>query len=240
MMGQAMFDDLIKRLTSKPELLHEYAALRSSLNLGSSSGGCKSVLVTSAQPLDGKTTIVLDLALTAMLSGRKVIIVDADMRRPRIHEALELPNTLGLSDILGARTHAREVVQTVKAMGGNPLDDRSVSVITAGLGGAALTETLGGPILKDAIGELTRAYDAVLVDSPPVLAADDALLLAPLVDGVIVVVHTGIVTESDLKLTKARLEGVGGRVLGVVMNRFDPRVHGPGAHPYAARYYERG
>jgi Mrp family chromosome partitioning ATPase len=175
-----------------------------------------------------------------MLSGRKVIIVDADLRRPRIHDALELPNTLGLSDILDARTHAREVIQTVKAMGANPLDDRSVSVITAGLGGAALTETLGGPILKDAIGELTRAYDVVLVDSPPVLAADDALLLAPLVDGVIVVVHTGIVTESDLKLTKARLEGVGGRVLGVVMNRFDPRIHGPGAHPYAARYYEGG
>ena len=167
-----MLDGLIQRLTSKPELLHEYAALRSGLNLGSSSGGCKSVLVTSAQPLDGKTTIVLDLGLTAMLSGRKVIIVDADLRKPRIHEALELPNTLGLSDILGARTHAREVIQTVKAMGGDPLDDRSVSVITAGLGGAPLTETLGGPTLKDAIGELTRAYDVVLVDSPPVLAAD--------------------------------------------------------------------
>src|SRR5436189_81847 len=118
-----MLDGLIQRLTSKPEVLHEYAALRSGLNLGSGAAGCMS--------------------------------------------------------------------------------------------GSQRCETLRDPPLWYALGELPRASVVVLVDSPPVLAADDALLLAPLVDGVIVVVHTGIVTERDLKLTKARLEGVGGRVLGV-------------------------
>ena len=179
MMGQAMFDDLIQRLTSKPELLHEYAALRSSLNLGSSSGGCKSVSSPAPSPRR-KDHDRSDLALTAMLSGRKVIIVDADMRRPRIHEAPRAAEHTRAERYPG-RAHSRA--------GGHPdgqgdgresADDRSVSVITAGLGGVPLTETLGGPTLREATWRAhPRLRRRVLVDSPPVLAADDALLLAP-------------------------------------------------------------
>jgi len=232
--ADTMIDVLLRRLTSNAELLDEYASLRGRLHLARGPNARKSILATSAQPREGKTTVIVNLALATMRAGRRVAILDADMRKPRIHEVLDLPNTIGLSDVLAGHAHAGDVIQTVKTAG-DDVGEASLSVITAGRG-TGFAEALGEPVMRDAVKDLTGICDAVLVDSPPVLAADDALRLAPFVEGVIVVVHTGVATEDDVKLTKTRLEDAGGRVLGVVMNRFDPRVHGPSSHPYSAYY----
>jgi Mrp family chromosome partitioning ATPase len=80
-------------------------------------------------------------------------------------------------------------------------------------------------------------YDVVLVDSPPVLSVNDAVLLAPLVDGIVLVLNTGVVTENEVKQTKERLERAGGKILGAVMNAFIEKFHGPGSQPYHG-YYE--
>ena len=236
MIARTMFDHLLERLTSNPEVLHEYGALRSSLHLSRDADAHCSALVTSAQPLEGKTTVLLNLALVTVLSGRSVVVLDADMRRPHIHRMLGLPNTVGLSDVLAGRAQVQDVIQSVKATDERLVGEGSLAVITAGRDGTAFTEALGESTLRETVQHLTRAYDLLLIDSPPVLAAQDALLLASLVDGVVVVVHTGSVTIEDLTLTKTRLEEAGGRILGAVMTRFDSRVHGPASHPYAAYY----
>jgi capsular exopolysaccharide synthesis family protein len=229
-----MLDDLVESFASNPDLVQEYAGLRSRLHL-SRRPGLRSILVTSAQPREGKTTVVVNLGLASMLSGARAVLLDADMRRPGVHRRLEIPNTVGLKDLLTGTAHEPDVIQTLKT-GSDLALERVLAVITAGQHGARLAEALGSDTLKATLNYLTTSYDLLLIDSPPVLAAPDALSLAPAVDGVVVVVHTGMVAEADLKLTKARLEEAGGTVLGVVMNRFDARLHGPSAHPYSAYY----
>jgi Mrp family chromosome partitioning ATPase len=91
--------------------------------------------------------------------------------------------------------------------------------------------------LADAIRAFAQVYDTVVIDSPPVLSVSDCLLLAPLVDGVILILSTGALLQSDATRAKQQLEQAGGRILGVVMNRFDENLHGPAFHPYHG-YYE--
>jgi len=228
---------LAERLTADPRLWHDYVALRSRLRLATASSPLRSLLVTSSQPREGKTTTLLNLGLVTLLAGRRVALLDADLRRPRLHELLGLPDSPGLTDLLAGRACLSEVVHAIqppKLAGRLP---GGLSVITAGRGAAILTDLLGGAALKETVRELRENHDILLVDSPPVLAADDACVLAPLLDGVVLVVASGVAVESDLKLTKARLEEAGAQVLGAVMNRFDPRLHGPATLPYSAYYY---
>jgi len=92
------------------------------------------------------------------------------------------------------------------------------------------------PKLREAVEYLRAVYDVVLFDSSPILSVSDALLLAPMVDGVILVLNTGIVAEKDAKRAKDRIEQAGGHILGVVMNRFNEKLHGKSYHPYYGYY----
>src|SRR5262249_42486411 len=156
-------------------VLDEYGALGGRLHLARGSSPRKTVLATSAQPREGKTTVIVNLALATMWAGRHVAILDADMRKPRIHRIFDVPNTIGLSDVLERRAHTADAIQTLKATNGDEHAEGSLSLITSGRGGAGLADALGEAGMRDAINYLTSIADAVLVDSPPILAADDAL-----------------------------------------------------------------
>lgn len=229
--------NLRRRLTSDPGVFHGYAALRSSLRLAAASSPLKSLLFTSAQPAEGKTTTLLNLGLTMMAAGQKVLIIDADVRKPRIHDLLELSNSVGLTDILTAGVHPQRVVQVLQAGSDGIPGEGSLGVIPSGKGSPAATEAIRASTLQEPIRYLVDRWDVVLIDSSPVLAANDPILLAPLVDGIVFVVRTGVAQETQTRDAKTRLEQAGGRIVGVVMNCFDPRRHGPGTHPYASYYY---
>ncbi len=233
------YDDVLQRLTSDQEVAHSYETLLSSLHLLNSSRPLRSILVTSTQPEEGKTTVTINLALTMMLAGKRVLIVDADLRKPRIHRILELDDTRGFADLLAGNLSVQDVIQVIERTSGAPQPEYILSVITSGRVSPNSFNLLASPKVKAAIEHFTEMFDTVLLDSPPALSVSDSLLVAPVVDGVILVLNTGAVSEKDAERAKERLEQAGGHILGVAMNRFSEKLHGPSFHPYHSYYLSR-
>lgn len=235
-----MDPDFRSKVNASPETAHGYETLMSSLHLLSSTKPGTSLLVTSTQPEEGKTTVTVNLALTMVRAGKNILLVDTDCRRPKIHQIFKLENTRGFVDILAGTSNVEDVVQVVRLSDndGEEARPQALSVIPSGMVTPTSFHALGSPKLKEAIECATRSYDVVLLDSPPTLSVSDPLLLAPMVSGIVLVMNTGVVTERDAKQAKERLEQAGGHILGVVMNRFDERRHGPALYPYHD-YYSR-
>lgn len=225
-------------LDASPQMAPAYDTLVSNLHLLSSPRPLRSVLVTSTQPEEGKTTVAINLALTMACASRRVFLLDADLRRPRVHTHLQLDNTRGFADVLAGALGVPEVVQIVKVANDALNARHTLSVVTSGSPSPSAFDALRSPKLRETLESLTAAYDMVIVDSPPVLSVSDALIVTCAVDGTLLVVSTGVVTEKDAARAKERLEKAGGRLLGVVMNCFDEAVHGPALNPYHSYYEE--
>ncbi|MGA7991387.1 MAG: polysaccharide biosynthesis tyrosine autokinase [Thermoanaerobaculia bacterium] len=202
-----------------------YRAFRTSLLL-SRADGVKSLVVTSAVPLEGKTSNAVNLAIVLGQLGRRVLLVDTDLRRPRIHEILNVSNRVGLVSVLAARTDLVDAIQ--------PTHIANVSVLTAGPIAPDPSGLLHSEAMKRLVASTGSAFDHVVFDSPPVLAVTDAVLIAHLTDGAILCVRAGV-TSRD-KIAQARDELLRGQVaiLGVLLNSArDEARTGPGAPQYA-------
>jgi capsular exopolysaccharide synthesis family protein len=232
----ARYRELLRVLDSSPELRQSYETLLSSLRLRNGAKPLRTLLLTSAQPREGKTTLSVCFGLALARAGQRTLIVDADLRRPRIHHIFELDNDKGLAPMVFGQMPGKDAVHTIQVPAVAGGKGCTVSVMTSGRSSTGAFDAIQSPSLADAIGDLARSYDRVIIDSPPVLSVSDPLLLAPLVDGVVLIVATGTVTGADAKRAKDQLEQAGGRILGVVMNRFDENLHGAGFHPYHGYY----
>lgn len=233
---QPRYLHLWRVLNTDPEVSHGYDTLMSSLAILSARRPLSSIMMTSAQPEEGKTTIALNLSLTMMRSGKNILLLDADSRRPQIHKLFGLENSPGFADVLAGRVGIQDVIRTVRVSDEGSKNTQAISVVTSGVASSGSLHALGSHKAKQSIEHATKLYDLVLLDAPPILAASDALLLASMVDGIVVVLNTGQVTAKDAARAKERLEEAGGHILGVVMNRFDEKMHGPGFHPYGSYY----
>jgi capsular exopolysaccharide synthesis family protein len=218
-------------------MLQSYETLMIGLQLRKSSGPLTSILVTSTQPEEGKTTVSVNLAITMTFSGKKVVLIDADLRKPRLQQIFQLNNTVGFSDVVSSRIGFHDAIQMVTSSGNDPGGRRGLSVVTSGGTTANALGLMDAGNLRERIEQLAKEFDMVIIDSPPVLSVSDPLMIAPIVDGVILVLNTGVVMERDAQCAKQRLEQAGARLLGVVMNRFSEKRHGPGYHPYQGYYY---
>lgn len=235
----APYTEYLHLLTSDPAVEHAYQTLLDTFYLPNWNRPLKTLLVTSTQPEEGKTTVTVMLALTAMMAGKRVLLIDADLRKPRVHEVLRVHNKIGLGNFLAGQGGVHDAIQAVE-ISPSPSDGiaRSLSVITSG--SARTTNTilsLGTPKLKGLLEELGQQFDFVFLDSPPALSVTDPLFIAPMADGIIFITGVGVVAERDAKQAKERIEQAGGKILGVVMNRFNEKLHGPGHHPYYEGYY---
>ena len=173
----------------------------------------KVVLVTSAAPDEGKTTLVANLAVVLGETGKRVLVLSCDFRRPTIHELFEVPNRLGLADALKEPTSAQ-------ILNGCVLDTRfrGVSVAPSGTSFNRPGEILGSDAMPRALREARAKADVVLVDTAPILAASDAAHLIPAVDMVLVVARAGEVTTALAHRTREVLERLQSRQIGVVLN----------------------
>lgn len=235
-------EDVLEVLNPTHGASQSFETLMSSLYILNTIKPLKTVLFTSSQPGEGKTTITVNLAFTMMSAGKNILVVDADLRKPRIHRLLRLDNSFGFGDVLANNLKAEDVIHVehfVEAGNEGNQSEKLLSVITSGRTSPNYFSTMGLPSLKEAIEHLKSRYDTILLDSPPVLSVSDPALLAPMVDGVILILDTGAVAERDVKRAKDRLEQAGAHIVGVVLNRFDERVFGPGYHPYYYSYYDR-
>ena len=191
-----------------------YNSLRGSLLYSTSHGLPKSLLVTSSQPSEGKTTTSYAIAQGFARMGRKVLLVDVDLRRPSVHRRLDLDNEKGMSTLL---TNQDSVEHVVKPSGLKNLD-----VITSGPVPPSPTELIASVRMEELIEELTAQYDVVVFDSPPILGLADAPLISALVQGVIFIIESERARRGSLKASLRRLRTMRPVILGAVLTMFDP------------------
>ena len=229
------YQEFLRVLASGPEIAQSYENLLTSLELLSSGRPLKSLLVTGTQPHEGTTTVAVNLALTAALAGKRVLILDADFRTPQLHRIFQLENERGLADILTSRGASEAVIQTVSISAPEHGPQGSLNVVTTGgTVSASVLPAIRTPEFAKSLQTLVADYDLALVDTSPLLTAGDALLFAAAVDGVILVLNAGTTAEREAALAKERLRQAGGNVLGVVLNRFDEKTHGSSLYPYSS------
>lgn len=189
-----------------------FRTLRSNIERSNAEQPPKTILVTSSRPGDGKTTVASNLASIYAQSGKRVILLDADLRRPAIHHAMGISNRLGLSTLFRENFKLEQVWKTAKNT------PPSLKVITSGTLPANPAELLGSEKMLYLMADLRKNADIIIIDSPPMVVAD-VQIMASLVDGVILVIQPGKSIAEEAKSTFAQLKRSGAQVLGVVFNR---------------------
>lgn len=202
-----------------------FRQIRTNLQFAHVSHESKAVLVTSSLPGEGKTTTATNLAIALAQAGQTVVLVDADLRRPRVDDYLGLERNAGLTTALIGDADVNDLLQ--------PWGDDDLYVLTSGLIPPNPSELLGSEAMKNLITRLERAFDAVIIDAPPLLPVTDAAVLAQQVGGVVLVIGSTKVKAPDLQKSLAALQMVNADLLGVVVNLLPSK--GPDAYAYS--YY---
>ncbi len=209
-----------------------YRILRTNLQFASIDEPVRTLLVTSADPSEGKTLTVANLAVALAQSGRRVVILDCDMHRPRLHRVFNAVNNVGVTSAL-----LRESLDPTPFL--QRTDVPNLRVMTTGPLPPNSAELLGSQRMHTLLTELRAQADFVLVDSPPVLALSDAPVISTQVDGVLLVVHAGRTRRETLKRAQAVLRQVNANLVGVLLNRVSRRSKGYYyyySHHYSKRY----
>jgi len=220
--------DIFSTEMGAQDVVERFVTLRSRLYQVAAVQPLRRILISSSLPMEGKTFITANLAHAfSRQSDRRVLLIDADIRAPRLHMSLGAANTPGLSDYLLGDVSETQVTQVGPA--GN------LCLIPAGKDTKDPGELLHRPRMKELLDKMSRLFDWVIVDSPPALAVHDASLLADICDGVLFVVRAG---TTDFEIAeKAASEFQGKNLLGVVLNRVEK---GDAYHSYYYSYYNSG
>lgn len=214
-------DLLLTELDKRSPLAEAYRHLRTSILLSTAGRPPRTLLITSSVPSEGKTTTAVNSAISLSQTGARVLIIDADMRRPRLHLIFNLSNSNGLSALL-----SREAVDS-EISGAIQHDEESgLFVLTAGPLPPNPAELIGSDQMVKLLSALTPKFTHIIVDSPPVAAFTDGVLIASMVEGVLLVVHSGKTSRKIVTRARRLLQDVGARIIGVVLNKADTGSHG--------------
>lgn len=196
---------------ARSPVAESYRHLRTSLLLSSAGQPPKTILVTSSQPSEGKTTTAINTAFMLAQTGAEVLIIDCDLRRPRLHAHFGAPNVRGLTNWLSGETDIDALVQTYGP-------DHNLKFLTSGPVPPNPAELLGSDEMRKLLGVLTERFAHVVIDSPPAISFTDASILSTMVDGVVLVVHGGRSSRAVVRRAKQQLLDVGAHIFGVVLN----------------------
>ena len=216
---QAGGEDPVAALRDPKSMLAEsYSALRSSLLYSTRTGLPQLMLVTSAQPSEGKSTTSFAVARSLALVGKKTLLIDADLRRPSIHRQANIANKAGLSDLLIGDKTIDEVLMPGEVPG--------LSIIPSGPIPPSPAELLSSPRLVSLLNQLRERFDFIAIDSAPVLGLADSPGLSALADGVLLVIEANRGRGGQLKGAVRRLRLMKPTILGAVLTKFDPDAAG--------------
>lgn len=204
-----------------------FRKLRTSLHFAQVDHG-KTLLITSSLPGEGKTTTAINLAITIAESGRSVVLVDADLRRPMLGEYLGFDRNAGLTTALAGDADVDDLLQ--------PWGTKNLSVLGSGQIPPNPSELLGSVAMKELVARLAATFDTVIIDAPPLLPVTDASVLAQFVDGVVVVVGCGRIRQTNLRKSIGTLELVEAKILGILPNLLPTK--GPEALAYGYPSYD--
>jgi tyrosine-protein kinase Etk/Wzc len=169
--------------------------------------------VTSPAPKEGKSTTISNLAITVAQGGQKVLLIDCDLRRPVLHAVFGYNKEPGITNYLVGRAMIDDIIRT------SPI--RNLDIITSGTIPPNPSELIGSERMKEFLADMQKRYDLILIDTPPVIAVTDAQVVSALVDGMILVVSSGITQTELAKRSRDLILKVGGKVIGFVLNNFD-------------------
>lgn len=208
--------DLVTLADVRSSSAEAYRTLRTNLIFSQSVQALRTIVVTSASPGEGKTTTAANLAVSFAQYGMRVLLVDCDLRRARLHKVFDIGREPGISDMVLGREEPEAVTRET--------DTPGLYIIPSGVLPPNPSELLGGERMRKCLAALSEAFDLIILDTPPLLAASDGAILATLSDGVVLVLRAGA-TESDAaQQALQQLAAVGARVVGAVLNDPDAKV----------------
>jgi capsular exopolysaccharide synthesis family protein len=221
--------ELITHGHPKSMLSEAYRNIRTSILLSFSEKPPKKIVITSPNPSEGKTTTVINTAVALSQTGAKVLIIDGDMRHPRIHKIFNQENGAGLSNFLSGNAPLDSIIKQTQVP--------NLYYIPCGPIPPNPSELVGSNLFKEMIKVLGNKFDHVVLDSPPALGFADSTILSTCVDGVVLVVLGGKTPRETLQRAKEILHQVNAKILGVVVNRVDIRRSDYGYYYYRHHYY---
>jgi len=206
--------ELVTQARPQSQMAESYRALRTSLLLSNLGAPPKVIMVTSALPQEGKTTTSINTAVVLAQKGVRVLLIDADLRRPSIHKTLGMGPHSGLSNVLtGSTTLDQAIVRTALLP--------NLFVLPAGTPPPNPAELLASPNMRDVLQQLREHYDHVVIDTPPSLSVTDAVVLSPRADAVILVIRSGQTSKTALRRSRDILFQVNAKLVGVLLNAVD-------------------
>ncbi len=205
-----------------------YRGLRTNLLFLGLDQGHRAMVVTSSVPSEGKTTNAINIATTLAAAGDRVLLIDADLRKPKVAKFLSIEGSVGLTTVLIGEAELDDVIQ--------PVGTRNLSVLASGPTPPNPAELLGMNRMRTLIADVSRRFDTVIIDAPPLLAVTDAAVLSQVTDGVLVVVGSGDVKRPELSNALAALDQVDARVLGLLLGKVRARDAAAYGYKYSYGY----
>jgi polysaccharide biosynthesis transport protein len=206
--------ETVTQVRPQSQMAESYRALRTSLLLSNLGAPPKVIMVTSARPQEGKTTTSINTAIVLAQKGVRVLLVDADLRRPSVHKALGMGPRSGLSNVLTGSATVQQTITTSPIL-------PNLFIMPAGTPPPNPAELLASSNMRDVIAELRELYDHIVIDTPPTLSVTDAVVLSPRADATILVIRSGHTTKQALRRARDILTQVNAHVAGVLLNAVD-------------------
>lgn len=209
---------LVAEAAPKSPAAEAYRTLRTNIQFAGLDRPCRTIVVTSATPSEGKTTTAANFSVVCAQAGSRVCLVDADLRKPSLHRVFGMDNQRGLTTALLEGKSLMDVAASTRVPG--------LSVVVSGPLPPNHAELAASQRMHDLLESATRDFDLVICDSPPVLSVSDAVALSAQCDGVILVVRVGKVSTAAVRRAAEQIDAVKGRILGVLLNRVNMRRDG--------------
>ena len=210
-----------------------YKTIRTNIVLSLIKDGCKIITFTSPIPAEGKSTTISNIAVSLSKAFYKVLLIDCDLLKPRLHRTFKVSNTVGLSNVLSKLATYDQAVNKLK-------EYSDLHLLTAGIAVPNPSEMLGSDRMKELLATLSEQYDYILIDTPPINILSDGLNLARVSDGVVLVIRQEHSTHDELQAALNSLNFISAKVIGIVYNGADANITGKSYSKKSSKYGKYG
>ena len=221
-------NDEILMTDTRAAFAESYKTIRNAVQLSAFDAPPQKILITSMSPKEGKSTTALNLSIALGQADKKTLLIDADLRRPRIHKILHLKNEKGLSTYLAGVSDMKIIQKSTRS---------NLFILPAGPIPPNPSELIGSKRFQTILSQLGETYDAIVIDSPPVLSVTDSLLISKVVDGAILVTRSAKTTYDTFRKGLKQLQDINAKILGVVVNAVNVKKSGYGYYDSYQYYY---